>query len=199
MSEALASQPSSKAGKRWLDLTKRILVGVVMVLAALALIVDMAGLVGVWAARAPAISDVTDVTATMTHALGTVDNGLTRVNTQVQDARQILTQVNNEAANLGDQVQANSPLVTRLSQLVGNDLSPRVENVRATASDIHDAVVSFNALLVVLNRQPTTRTARLDDALGSVSTRAQEAQDAVQDASLRSSRRAAGRSHQLSP
>jgi len=110
-----------------------------------------------------------------------VDNGLTRVNTQVQDARQTITQVNNEAANLGDRVQANSPLVTRLSQLVDNNLAPRIENARATTSAIHDAVVSFNGVLVVLNRLPATTAPRLNDELGSVSVRAQAAQAAVQD------------------
>src|SRR5207244_10230398 len=114
-----------------------------VVVAAVGFIANAGGLVGVWVARAPTSSGVTDVTGTMTHALGIVDNGLTRVNTQVQDARQSLTRVNNAAANLGDRIQANSPLVTRLSQLVDNELAPRIENARATASTIHDAVVSF--------------------------------------------------------
>jgi hypothetical protein len=180
MSEAV-SPKQSKAGKRWLDLTKRILVAVIMIIAAVGFIVDMAGLVGVWVIRAPASSAVTDVSATMTHALGVVDNGLTRVNTQVQDARQTLTRVNNEATQLGDRVVANSPLVTRLSQLVDNNLAPRIENARATASAIHDAVISFNGVLVALNRLPATTAPRLNDELGAVSQRAQEAQAAVQD------------------
>ena len=180
MSEAISSK-QTKAGKRWLHLATRVLVAVIMVIAAVGFIVNVVGLVGVWVARAPARSNVTDVTAAMTHALGIVDNGLTRVNTQVQDARQTITQVNNEAANLGDRVQANSPLVTRLSQLVDNELVPRIENARATASTIHDAVVSFNGVLVALNRLPATTAPRLNDELGSVSVRAQEAQAAVQD------------------
>ena len=180
MSEAISSN-QSKSGKRWLSLATRVLVAVIMVIAAVGFIVNAAGLVGVWVARAPTSSGVTDVTATMTHALGVVDNGLTRVNTQVQDARQTITQVNNEAANLGDRVQANSPLVTRLSQLVDNNLAPRIENARATTSAIHDAVVSFNGVLVVLNRLPATTAPRLNDELGSVSVRAQAAQAAVQD------------------
>ncbi|HEX6551655.1 MAG TPA: hypothetical protein VF026_02750 [Ktedonobacteraceae bacterium] len=180
MSEAISSN-QSKAGKRWLNIATRVLVAVIMVIAVVGFIGNVAGLVGVWVVRAPAHSSVTDVTATTTHSLGIVDNGLTRVNTQVQDARQTITQVNNEAANLGDHIQANSPLVTRLSQLVDNTLAPRIENARATASTIHDAVVSFNGVLVALNRLPATTAPRLNDEIGSVSVRAQEAQAAVQD------------------
>src|SRR5690348_7504845 len=50
----------AKAGNRWLDIIKRFLVGVVMVLAVLGLIVDGSALVGVWAAYGPARSGVTD-------------------------------------------------------------------------------------------------------------------------------------------
>ena len=180
MSEAISSN-QSKAGKRWLSIATRILLAVIMIIAVVGFMVNAAGLVGVWVVRAPTSSAVTDVTATMTHALTMVDNGLTRVNTQVQDARQSLTRVNNAAAKLGDRIQANSPLVTRLSQLVDNELAPRIENARATASTIHDAVVSFNGVLVALNRLPATTAPRLNDELGSVSVRAQEAQAAVQD------------------
>jgi hypothetical protein len=180
MGEAISSK-QAKAGKRWLHLVTRMLVAVIMIIAVVGFIVDVVALVGVWVVRAPAISDVNDVASTMTHTLGIVDNGLTRVKTQVQDARQTLTQVNNEAANLGDRVQANSPLVNRLSQLVDNDLAPRIENAHATASAIHDAVVSFNGVLVALNHLPATTAPRLNDELGSVSARTQEAQAAVQD------------------
>lgn len=180
MSEAVSSN-QSKAGKRWLDLATRILVAVIMVLAAVGFILNVAGVLGVWCARAPARSDVTDVAATMTHALGIVNNGLGRVNVQVQDARQALTRVNDAAAKLGDRVEANSPLVTMLSQRVGNDLAPRIESARTTAFAIHDAVVGVNSTLVALNRLPGVTVPTLNNELGAVSQRAQEAQAAVQD------------------
>lgn len=180
MSEAVSSKPS-KASKRWLDLAKRILVAVIMFIAVLGFIVNVAELVGVWSARAPARSAVTDVAATMTHALQIVDNGLARVNNRVQNARQTLTRVNDATAKLGDRIEASSPLVTALSQLVDNDLAPRIENARTTAFAIHDAVVTVNSTLVALNRLPGVTVPMLTAELGSVSDRAQEAQTAVQD------------------
>ena len=87
MSEAIATK-QPKEGMSWFDITKRILVGLLMFLVVVGLIADMAGLVGVWVVRGPAYDNVTDVTATLTNALGTVNNGLTRVNTRVQNAQQ---------------------------------------------------------------------------------------------------------------
>ncbi len=180
MSEVILSK-QSKAGRRWLDLTTRILVAVILLIAAVGFIVNAAVLVGVWVVRAPTSTIVTDVSASMTHALGIVDNGLARVNTRVQDAQQTLTRVNNAAAQLGDRIEANSPLVTRLSQLVDNNLAPRIEDARAHAFAIHDTVVTVNSTLLAFNRLPGLAVPKLSDKLGSVSDRAQEAQTAVQD------------------
>ncbi len=180
MNEAVSST-QSKAGKPWLDVAKRILVAVIIVLAGLGLIVNVAGLAGVWTAYGPARSAVTDVSSTMTQALQVVDNGLARVNDHVQNARQTLTRVNDEATQIGDHIQASSPLITALSQRVDNELAPRIENARTTAVAIHDAVVKVNGALVALNRFPSVTVPTLSSELGSVSERAQEAQAAVQD------------------
>ncbi len=174
MSEAVSSKPS-KAGKRWLDIVWRILVAVLMLLAVLGFIISVAGI-------APyARSAVTDVTTVTTKTLVVVNNGLGRVNTQVQDARQKVTQVNDAAAKLGNRIQASSPLVDKFNQLVNNDLAPRIQKVSTTASSIHDAVVSLNSKLELLNRFPNIQVPTLTSQLSAISDRAQEAQSAVQD------------------
>lgn len=181
MSETVSTKQPAVASRRWLDITRRVLAGVVIFLAVVGLLVDMGVLAGNWIVRAPAISNVTAVAAIVTRALGTADNGLARVNTLVQDAQQTVTQVNNEAARLGDRVRANSPVVDRLVQLVENDLAPRIENVRTNASAIHDAVLVVGSAATLLNRVPGIQMPSLGAELGAVSDRAQEAQAAVQD------------------
>ena len=180
MSEAVSSKPS-KAGNRWLNIVWRILVAVLMLLAVLGFIISLAGIAGVWYARPYARSSVIDVTTVTTKTLVVVNNGLGRVNTAVQDARQKVTQVNDAAAKLGNRIQASSPLVNKFNQLVNNDLAPRIQKVSTTASTIHDAVVSLNSKLEVLNRFPNIQVPTLTSQLSAISDRAQEAQSAVQD------------------
>lgn len=180
MSEVVSSKPS-KAGKRWLTIVGRILVTLLLLLAVLGFIVSVAGIAGVWVARSYARSAVIDVTTVTTKTLTVVNNGLGRVNTQVQDARQKLTQVNDAAAKLGNRIEANSPLVDKFNQLVNNNLAPSLEKVSTTASAIHDAVVSLNSKLEVLNRLPNIQIPTLTSQLSAVSDRAQEAQTAVED------------------
>jgi hypothetical protein len=180
MSEVVSSKPS-KAGRRWLNIVGRILVAFFMLLTVLGFLISVSGIAGLWIARSYARSAVIDVTNVTTKTLTAVNNGLGRVNTQVQDARQKLTQVNDAAANLGNRIQANSPLVDKFNQLVNNNLAPSLAKVSTTASAVHDAVVSLNSKLEVLNRLPNLQIPTLTNQLSAVSDRAQQAQTAVQD------------------
>lgn len=170
---------SAKAG--WPSIVARVLVAVLMVITLLGFLLNVVVLVGVWTAYPPTRNAVTGITATVTRALTAMDNGLTRANTQVQSVRQSVNSVNDAAVQMGNHVQANSPLVSALSQRINDELAPRVENVRATATAIHDNVLTMNSTLVTLNRLPGISVPTLDNVLGTVSDRAQEAQAAVQD------------------
>jgi membrane protein implicated in regulation of membrane protease activity len=180
MSEVVSSKPS-KAGIRWLNIVGRILVTLLMLLAVLGFLLSVAGIAGVWVARSYARNAVIDVTAVTTKTLTAVNNGLGRVNTQVQDARQKVTQVNDAAAKLGNRIEANSPLVDKFNQQVSTNLAPSLEKVSTTASAVHDAVVSLNSKLELLNRFPNIQVPTLTSQLSAVSDRAQEAQSAVED------------------
>ena len=184
MSEDVSVKSPAKpaqAGHRWLDIIKRILVGVVMVLTLVGLIVDMAGLVGVWAAYGPARNSVITVSNSLIQGLQVTDKGLTRANGYVQTARQTLTDVNNTAIQLGDHAKTNSPLITALSQRVDTKLAPVLEQAQTTASSIHDATLKVNGALEALNRFPGVTVPTLNNQLSGISDRAQEAQSAAQD------------------
>jgi hypothetical protein len=180
VSVKLPAKPA-QAGHRWLDIIKRILVGVVMVLTLVGLIVNMAELVGVWAAYGPTRNSVITVSNTLTQALQVADKGLTRINGYVTTARQTLTDVNNTAAQLGDRAKTNSPLITTLSQRVDTKLVPVLEKAQTTASTIHDATLKVNSALEALNRFPGVTVPTLNGQLTGISDRAQEAQSAAQD------------------
>jgi hypothetical protein len=171
----------AKASNRWLDITRRILVGVVLVLTLVGLIVVMAQLVGVWVAYGPARNSVITVSNTLIQGLQVADKGLTRANGYVTTARQALTDVNNTATQLGDRAKTNSPLITGLSQRVDTKLAPVLEKAQTTASSIHDATLKVNGALEVLNRFPGIPVPTLNNQLTAISDRAQEAQSAAQD------------------
>ncbi len=180
MSEAVSSKPT-RARRRWLDIIFRILVALLLLLAVFGFIVSVVGITGVWYARSNARNAVIDVTNVTTKTLTAVNNGLERVNAQVQDARQKVTQVNDAAANLGNRIDASNPLVDTFNQLVNTSLAPSIEKVSTAATAVHDTVVALNSKLELLNSLPGVQVPTLTDQLSAVSDRAQEAQTAVQD------------------
>jgi len=180
MNEVVSSKPS-RAGRRWLNIVGRILVTLLMLLAVLGFLLSVAGIAGVWVARSYARNAVIDVTTVTMKTLTAVNNGLDRVNTQVQDARQKVTQVNDAAANVGNRIETNSPLVDTFNQLVNTTLAPSLEKVSTAATAVHDAVVALNSKLELLNRLPNVQVPTLTNQLSAVSDRAQEAQTGVQD------------------
>jgi hypothetical protein len=180
MSEVVSSKPT-KTGRRWLNIVGRILVTLLMLLAVLGFLISVAGIAGVWVARSYARNAVIDVTSVTTKTLTAVNNGLVRVNTQVQDARQKVAMVNGAAALLGNRIEANSPLVDKFNQLVSTNLAPSLEKVSTATATVHDAVVSLNSKLELLNRLQNIQVPTLTNQLSAVSDRAQQAQTAVQD------------------
>ena len=82
---------------------------------------------------------------------------------------------------LGNRIDANSPLVDKFNQLVNTNLAPSLEKVSTAAATVHDAVVSLNSKLELLNRLPNIQVPTLTNQLSAVSDRAQQAQTAVQD------------------
>jgi hypothetical protein len=180
MSEVVSSKPT-KTGRRWLNIVGRILVALLMLLAVLGFLLSVAGIAGVWVARSYARNAVIDVTTVTTKTLTAVNNGLVRVNTQVQDARQKVAQVNGAAALLGNRIDSNSPLVDKFNQLVSTTLAPSLEKVSTATTTVHDAVVALNSKLELLNSLPNIQVPTLTNQLSAVSDRAQQAQTAVQD------------------
>jgi hypothetical protein len=183
-SETAPVKPPAKPAKkrnRWLDITSRILVGIVMVLTIVGLLIDISQLVGVWVAYGPARNSVITVSNTVIQGLQVADKGLTRANGYVTQARQTVTDVNNAASLLGDNIKTNSPLITALGQRVETKLAPVLDQVQTATSSVHDAALKVNGALEALNRFPGVTIPTLNNQLATISDRSQQAESATQD------------------
>ena len=176
-----APAKAAPAGPRWLDIVKRILVGIVLVLTLVGLLVDMSELVGVWVAYGPAHDSVIAVSNTVQQGLQVADKGLTRADGYVTQARQVVTQVNDVVTLIGDNLQNYSPIITALAQRINTRFGPALEQAQTTASNVHDAALKVNGALEVLNRFPGASVPTFSDQLAAISARAQDAQSSMQD------------------
>jgi hypothetical protein len=170
-----------KAEPLWINIVKRVLVGIALVLTLVGLLVDMTQLVGVWVAYGGARNGVITVSNTLHQGLQTADKGLTRADGYVTQARQVVTQVNDVVSLIGDNLQNYSPIITALSQRINTRFGPALDQAQTFASNVHDAALQANGAIEVLNRFPNVNLPTFSDQLAAISNRSQEAQSSMQD------------------
>ena len=162
-------------------LLKRIFAVIVILIATIAFLANAAGLVGVWVLRQPARDTVTTLSTLLNDKLGKVDDTLARVNSRAGEAREALVRINNAANQVGDRLENNSPLLTKLADAARDDLAPKVGELRAQAAMLHDTAISVNAALETLNDLQLVTVPTFSEELSAVSGRIDAIQEDVQE------------------
>jgi len=162
-------------------LLKRIFAVIVILIATIAFLANAAGLVGVWVLRQPARDTVTTLSTLLNDKLGKVDDTLARVNSRAGEAREALVRINNAANQVGDRLENNSPLLTKLVDAARDDLAPKVGELRAQAAMLHDTAISVNAALETLNDLQLVTVPTFSEELSAVSGRIDAIQEDVQE------------------
>jgi methyl-accepting chemotaxis protein len=137
-----------------MSLFKRILAGVVMAVCVIVLVAAVAGIVAVWAINTP-------TTTALLNVLGAVDNGLVQVETgignfneRLGNTQQGLGELAAEIETMGDNVAENSIILTAVEARWGEELAPKVENLRETAQGVRDTVTGIQATIEAVNSIP---------------------------------------------
>jgi len=154
---------------------------VVMVLGVIGLLLCLGGLVGAWGIRSPLRNGVIAVTNRAEQALTRVNSGLTEVNSTLSYAQQSLTIIDQAAVMMGDKIEAGSPVVTFISNTIGADLFPKIQNATTTANSVAQSVVAFNTTLVTMNKLPGVNVPTLSEPMEKIGDTVGQAQTGVQD------------------
>jgi hypothetical protein len=180
MNEATQLEAPRTPSRVWVVL-KRMLVGIVILIATVGFLANAAGLVDVWIARRAERDTVTALSTLVNSKLKIVDQALARVSARADKGRQALARVNDAASKLGDQLEEGSPLLTALANAAGDDLAAKIAETRAQAVALHDAAVSVNATLEMLDSLGFINAPTFADELGAVSERVASAQSDIQE------------------
>ena len=155
---------------------RRILAGIVILIATIGFLANATALIGTWVIRQPARHSVTALSKFVNDQLGTIDQALARVSARADAGQQELARVNDAANKLGDRLDEGSPMLTALTSTVRDGLAPGIADMRAQATALHDRVVAVNAALETLGSLGFITVPTFSDELSAVS----ECVDAVQ-------------------
>ena len=132
---------------------KRILLYAAMVISVIMLLLGLAGVIGAWTVNTPVTETILAVLAPINAALGRVESisaETVAALTQVSDSLEAADQ---RVQDLGSTATETNIIVTAVSEIVGEDVQPKIEeagaNIRAvydTLGAIEEAMQSFNAI-----------------------------------------------------
>ncbi len=152
-----------------MKLVKKISAAVLLCLAALGLLICIAGLVGTWIVNVRLSDVVVDTIETVEGYFAAVDGTLGRLQSGFASQHQHVSRVRVELADasLSDAVV----LRALIDRIVSDDQNPAAENLINTTVTIADGVLAFNSALVTINNIPGINLPTLTEELEAVKTR----------------------------
>jgi hypothetical protein len=141
---------------------KRILAGVVLVLSAAMLIASLAGGIGVWIVKGPAMEKSETILGRIDVALNIAEQSLIHAQTSLSRAAERLEGAREEQRQLAQQPQQNSALRRIVARTVQQTVAPELGSANESLHDVAEAAVVVNAVLEDISAFPFLAVAGLD-------------------------------------
>ena len=173
-----------------MEIVKRILAIVVIVISAVFIIACLAGVVFSWSFNTPLTETITKGITGVERVLSAADTGLERVNTNLGDAQTAVDKIESNVETAGDTLSETSIVYEVLERTVGDELFPKITAARETAAAMGNSLVAFNETLEAVNDIPFVEVPTLTEQLESAAEELASAQADVEEtrAELRSIR-----------
>jgi len=136
---------------------RKVLHWLIITLAALAMVLSVAGIVGAWWLRGVATDTTVQVFSMADTAVTIVDTGAGRAHALVERGRSEIQQVDSTIVAAGANIEASNPLLTGLSDRLGERLAPTVEQIRTTLAPVTDTLRAVRSLVDFINAFPLIR------------------------------------------
>lgn len=145
-------EPAAPADAR--TFVRRLFAVLAMIVSLVLFVVNVAGIVGLWAARAPVTNSVVTLLGRVEPVLETANNAVVRVNAELGRARGAVGRVETSVTELGENVVNNQVVLNVISNTVGGPLVRSVIRAGETVIAVNEVVRSVNATIEAINALP---------------------------------------------
>ncbi len=145
-----------------MNVCKRILAGLTLILSAVGLLLGIAGGVGVWVAKGPATAKATRVFGRIEAALDVAEHNLDQVQVALARAAERLDGARQEQQNLAGQPQQSNVIRRTMARTVQQRIAPEVGNAHDKLHTVAEAAVVVNSVLEDLGNIPFLSASGLD-------------------------------------
>jgi len=137
-----------------MNLVKRILAVMVMVLSVLLIILLVGGIVGNWIANKTLTDGIVQVLTGVDTVLGRTEQALTRLDTAVGNTRDRVAAFDENVATAGENFVENPVILTALAERLDLGIGPAVAEVREAVQSIRETAMAVQNTIQALNSMP---------------------------------------------
>jgi hypothetical protein len=164
-----------------MEIIKRILAIVVIIISAVFIVACLAGVVFSWSINTPMTNALTGALTGVERVLTAADTGLERVNTRLVEAQSNIDTIEENVETAGETLSETSIVYQVLDRTVGDELFPKVEAAGDSIVAIRDTVVAFNATLESINQVPFVEVPTLTEELDTAADQMEIVQSDVEE------------------
>ena len=164
---------------------------VIVILSIVVLVLNVAGIFGVWVANEPVTNTILNVLTPVEQTLDLTADLLDRISTGLERSRGVVDTIDAIAETLGDSVEENRLILNLISKALGEELGPLVETTadvvrtaEAAATTIQNGLEIADALPFISlddGQLETTRIARMATRVSDLTTALEELDADVQE------------------
>jgi hypothetical protein len=159
---------------------KRIATWAVLVLSIIGILVCLAGIIASWSLNESVTEGILGMLSGVQTGLSSVENSLTLAVDGVQSVTTALQKVREAASGLGDNIEENTPILDTITNVLNEEVVPRINELREIIQPIRDVVVTVNGTLEAINALPGIEVPTLTDQLEALDARIQEVSQAIE-------------------
>jgi chromosome segregation ATPase len=137
-----------------METAKRILAAIGIIIAVLALVISLAGVAGVWYARAQIAEPVANILTSAEAKAASAQQELDQLNATLSEARDQVAQVQAQVQELGSDVEQNKPLLTAIQERLQVNLAPLVDRAQSLMATIRETATAVNSIIQIINSLP---------------------------------------------
>ncbi len=130
-----------------MNVCKRILAGLTLLLSAVGLLLSLAGGVGVWMVKGPVTVKATKTFDRIEAALDVADQGLDHVQTSLAGAAKRLDEVRDQQRQMAQEPRKADPLRRLVVRTVQQSIGPEFDNAHEQLHTVAEAAVVVNSVL----------------------------------------------------
>jgi hypothetical protein len=160
---------------------KRIFAAAIIVLSIIGVVLCVGGIIGTWIAEDRLTRITVSLLSSAEEMLQTVGNGLDRVNTDLQDARDGIADIERLAKGLSDKAKNTNLILVAVEQALDGREFPKLQRAQTTVQGLVEAIVAFNKTLEAINAIPGVEVPTLTKSLSATQDRIGAALEPVQD------------------